>query len=65
MTVKRSKPISLGTVFEVGVVLVALTVTTGTFNMIGAVAAAVSLIVGRISVCIFLTPFQFSAIRRL
>ncbi len=60
---KRTGPVTLATVLEVGFIIVTLAVAIIVFDAVGAVAAAIALMVGRIAANVWLTPPMIRAVR--
>ncbi|MBR9973945.1 MAG: hypothetical protein KFF77_00040 [Bacteroidetes bacterium] len=60
---RRTSPVTLGTALEVGFIIVTLAVAIGVFDAVGAVAAAIALVTGRLVANAWLTPPMLRAIR--
>lgn len=63
VSVKKTGPITLATIIEVGVIFLVLIITIRRFDFVGVVAAALSYIIGRLCANLFLSPFQMRAAR--
>lgn len=60
---RKTFPITWSTSIEVAMIIISLTVCVYYFNLVGAVAATVSYVIGRICANLFLTPFSIGAAR--
>jgi hypothetical protein len=60
---KRTGPITLATVLEIGFIILTLAVAIAYFDIVGAVAAAIAIITGRLVANAWLTPPMLRAIR--
>jgi progressive ankylosis protein len=60
---KNTAPVTLGTALEVSFIILTLAIAIGVFDAVGAVAAAVALLVGRLVANAWLTPPMLRAIR--
>lgn len=60
---RRTSPVTLGTALEVGFIIVTLAIAIGVFDAVGAVAAAIALVTGRLVANAWLTPPMLRAIR--
>jgi len=58
MYARKTFPISWSTSIEVVMIITSLTVCVYYFNLVGAVAATVSYVIGRVCANLFLTPFS-------
>jgi hypothetical protein len=60
---KRTGPVTMATLLEVGFIIVTLAVAIVIFDVVGAVAAAIALVVGRLVANAWLTPPMLRAVR--
>ncbi|MBE0645617.1 MAG: hypothetical protein IH600_16165 [Bacteroidetes bacterium] len=60
---KRTGPVTLATVLEVSVIIITLAVAILVFDAVGAVAAAIALMAGRLAANAWLTPPMLRAVR--
>jgi hypothetical protein len=60
---KRTAPVTMATLLEVGFIIVTLAVAIVIFDVVGAVAAAIALVVGRLVANAWLTPPMLRAVR--
>lgn len=60
---KRTGPITLATVLEIGFIILTLAVAIAYFDIVGAVAAAIAILTGRLVANAWLTPPMLRAIR--
>lgn len=61
---KRTKPITLATSVEFVIIVIAMLFTIKIFGIVGAVAAAISFVLGRISSNTYLTPYFLKSVKR-
>jgi Na+-driven multidrug efflux pump len=61
---KNTKPITLGTVIEFLTIVLSLLIFVNYLNLVGAVAATIAFVAGRLASNIYLTPFSFRSINR-
>ncbi len=61
---KRTGPVTLATVLEVSFIIVTLAIAILVFDAVGAVAAAIALMVGRLAANAWLTPPMLRAVRQ-
>jgi O-antigen/teichoic acid export membrane protein len=59
----RTTPVTLATVTEVAVIVCALVLTVNLLDMVGATAAAISLLAGRLAGNLYLIPYKRKALR--
>lgn len=64
VSVKNTKPITLGTAVEFITIIVVLFIAIKYFSAIGAIAATISFVFGRIAANIYLMPPFFKAVKR-
>ncbi|MGB5074614.1 MAG: hypothetical protein WBQ23_10805, partial [Bacteroidota bacterium] len=60
---KRTGPVTLATILEVGFIIVTLAIAIMVFDAVGAVAAAIALVTGRLVANAWLTPPMLRAVR--
>ena len=64
VNIKKTKPITLGTASEFIIIIISMFLAVKLFSIVGAVAAAVSFVLGRLSANIYLTPYFLKAVKK-
>jgi len=63
VSTKNTKPITVGTVTEFLTIVISLTILVNYLDLVGAVAATIAFVVGRLASNLYLTPFSISSLK--